>query len=122
MDELEQLSIFDSSPDVVVMTPETEELSNKILKEEGNEEEIRHIPITEDTPYIEHEVMPYEVGDSVRVDPECLDENDVLNYNYLFDFLKKRGMVTKVIHKPTLQYEVAFGDTIAFMYHQDLTI
>lgn len=120
MEELEQLSIFDSSPDVMVMTPG--ELSIKILKEEDNEEEITHLPIIDDTPYIEHELVPYEIGASVRVDPVSLDENDVLDYNYLFDFLKKKGIVTKVIHKPTLQYEVAYGDTIAYMYHKDLTI
>lgn len=91
MEELEQLSIFDSSPDVMVMTPGAEELSIKILKEEDNEEEITHLPIIDDTPYIEHELVPYEIGDSVRVDSDSLDENDVLNYNYLFDFLKKRG-------------------------------
>lgn len=118
MEELEQLTIFDSSSDMVVMIPVAEKLSIENL----NEEKITPLPIIEDSPYIEHELVPYEIGDTVRVDPNSLDENDVLNYNYLLDFLKKEGIVTKVIHKPTLQYEVAYKDTNAFMYHKDLTI
>lgn len=114
MEELEQLSIFDTPSDMVVLPPVAEELSSMLLTEEIN--------MLEETPYIEHEIVPYDVGDSVRVDPDSLDENDVLNYNYLLDYLKKKGIVTKVIHKPTLQYEVAYGDTIACMYHKDLTI
>lgn len=120
MNELEQLSIFDTS-EVVIMTPEAEELSSIELVEESILEETEEV-IIEESPYIEHEIVPYEIGDSVRVDPDSLDENDVLNYNYLLDFLKKKGIVTKVIHKPILQYEVAYGDTIACMYHKDLTI
>lgn len=108
MEELEQLTIFDTPLDTISITQDVEET---VLEEE----------LTIETLYIE-DIVPYEIGDSVRVDPDNLDENDVLNYNYLLDYLKKKGIVTKVILKPTLQYEVAYGDTIACMYHKDLTI
>ena len=102
MVELEQLTIFD--------IPEEPVLTNQEINEEIQEQ-----------PYIE-DILPYEIGDFVRVDIDSLDENDVLNYNYLLDFVKKKGIVKKIVLKPTLQYEVAFGDTIAHMYHKDLTI
>ena len=108
MEELEQLSIFDTPIDTVLIT---QEVDNMVIEKE----------VFYEQPYIE-DIVPYEIGDSVRVDPDSLDESDVLNYNYLFDYLKKKGIVQKVIHKPSLQYEVAYGDTIAYMYHKDLTI
>lgn len=124
MEELEQLTIFDTSIDMDVMSSEEALAINELVEEvvipEDNIAESEEI--LEETPYIEQEIVPYEIGDSVRVDPDSLDGNDVLNYNYLIDFLKKKGIVTKVIHKPTLQYEVTYGDTIACMYHKDLTI
>lgn len=111
MEKVEQLTIFDLPTEPLLIKPGA---VNGMVREE--------IPLLiEETPYIE-EVLPYELGDSVRVDIDILDENDVLNYNYLLDFVKKKGIVKKIVHKPTLQYEVAFGDTIAHMYHKDLTI
>lgn len=103
MEELEQLSFFDT-PSIIEDT-----------------QEVKVISLEQERHYI-HEIVPYEVGDSVRVDLDNLDEKDVLNYNYLLDYLKKKGIIKKVIHKPTLQYKVAYGDTIAYMYHKDLTI
>lgn len=112
MEELEQLTIFDTPPDSVLIEPGAEEVL--VVKTEKT-------PFVIEDTYIE-KIVPYEIGDSVRVDVDSLDENDVLNYNYLLDYLKKKGVVTKVIHNPRLQYEVAYGDTIACMYHEDLTI
>lgn len=116
LEELEQLTIFDTPIDSILVENETE----KSL-EETVVSTYKALIITENTAYIE-EVVPYEIGDSVRVDIDSLDEEDVLNYYYLLDFLKKKGIVTKVIYKPQLQYEVAYGNTIACMYHGDLTI
>ncbi|MEK4488036.1 hypothetical protein MHH81_21230 [Psychrobacillus sp. FSL H8-0484] len=104
MTELEQLSLF-----------EIPSSKNKIQ----DREEI-HIEVQE-APYVE-EIVPYEIGDTVRVDPDKLAEKDVLNYNYLLEYLRKKGIVKKVIKNPTLQYEIAYGDKIAFLYHTDLTI
>ncbi|MEK5209718.1 hypothetical protein [Psychrobacillus sp. FSL H8-0510] len=120
MEELEQLSLFEAPQNIALVT---DEVSYMIVPEENINVKYEENELAlDETPYIEHEIVPYEIGDSVRVDPDSLDENDVLNYNYLLDFLKKKGIVTKITHKPSLQYEVAYGDTIACMYHKDLTI
>lgn len=119
MEKLEQLSIFDLPTEPLLIEPPV--TVNGITEKEEVPVSKEVLLLIEETPYIE-EILPYEIGDTVRVDIDSLDESDVLNYNYLLDFLKKKGTVKRVIHKPTLQYEVRYGDTIAFMYHKDLTI
>lgn len=105
MDELEQLSIFDT-PITIEDTQVAEDIHIEPM--EVHMETVNKV---------EEEIIPYDIGDIVRVNVDNLDETDVLNYYYLIDFVKKRGMVKKVILMPSLQYEVEFGNSIAIMYH-----
>lgn len=67
-------------------------------------------------------LVPYELGDMVRILNEADEENEPEAFYYLRDFEKKRGIVEKVTLKPNLQYQIRFGDTLAFVYHHELTI
>lgn len=61
----------------------------------------------------------FEVDDVVKVviDPE---EKDVETIFYLPKFVGMKGRVVKVVHRPSLQYEVDFNGQIASVYHGEL--
>ena len=48
-----------------------------------------------------HEIIPYEVGDVVRVQQTCTEEEDSESFYYIQQFEKKKGEVIEVIHHAT---------------------
>ena len=69
-----------------------------------------------------HEIIPYEVGDVVRVQQTCTEEEDSESFFYIQQFEKKKGEVIEVIHLPSLQYRVRFGQDEAVLYHEEITM
>ncbi|MED3984276.1 hypothetical protein P4646_09510 [Peribacillus simplex] len=69
-----------------------------------------------------HEIIPYEVGDSVRVQQTCTEEEDSESFYYIQAFDKKKGEVLKVINHPRLQYRVRFGQAEAVLYHEEIML
>ena len=43
-------------------------------------------------------------------------------FYYLSNFKDKRGTISKVIKKPSLQYEVEVGNQVAHVYHDELKL
>ena len=68
------------------------------------------------------EMTPYEVGDVVRVQQTCTEEEDSESFYYIKQFEKKKGEVIEVINQPRLQYRVRFGKDEAVLYHEEITI
>lgn len=77
-------------------------------------------PALEDS--IIEEIIPYEINDRVKIRNSANLVEDPESFFYLKEFEGKRGEVRKIIEKPVLQYEVAFGQRIAIVYHQELSI
>ena len=71
---------------------------------------------------IKQEIIPYEVGDSVRVHQTCTEKEDSESFYYIQQFEKKKGEVMEVIHLPRLQYRIRFGQAEAVLYHEEITI
>lgn len=71
---------------------------------------------------MKQEIIPYEVGDSVRVQQTCTEEKDSESFYYIQQFEKKKGEVVEVIQHPRLQYRIRFGETVAILYHEEMTI
>lgn len=46
--------------------------------------------------------------------------NDPESFYYLQEFEGKSGKVSKVIKRPSLQYEVSYEKKTAFVYHDEL--
>lgn len=67
-------------------------------------------------------LIPYEIGDRVRVQISITEEEDPESFYYLKAFEKKRGLVLEVITKPTLQYKILFGEQETYLYHHELKI
>lgn len=67
-------------------------------------------------------LIPFEIGDRVRVQISITEEEDPESFYYLKAFEKKSGLVLEVITKPTLQYKVQFGDQETYLYHHELKI
>ncbi|MFP3511473.1 hypothetical protein SB775_17835 [Peribacillus sp. SIMBA_075] len=67
-----------------------------------------------------HETIPYEVGDSVRVQQTCTEEEDPESFYYIQAFDKKKGEVLEVIDHTRLQYRVRFGQAEAVLYHEEI--
>jgi hypothetical protein len=68
------------------------------------------------------EIFPYEVGDSVRVQQTCTEEEDSESFYYIKPFEKKTGEVMEVIDYPRLQYRIRFGQAEAVLYHEEITV
>lgn len=68
------------------------------------------------------EIVPYEIEERVSILLNVTEEEDSFSYYYLKDFQGKRGVVKKVILQPRLQYEILFGDRVACVYHEEITI
>ncbi|MFE4351306.1 hypothetical protein [Peribacillus butanolivorans] len=69
-----------------------------------------------------HEIIPYAVGDSVRVQQTCTEEEDSESFYYIKEFDKKKGEVLEVINHPRLQYRVRFGQAEAVLYHEEIML
>ncbi|MFD5853764.1 hypothetical protein ACFWGC_26890 [Cytobacillus pseudoceanisediminis] len=67
-------------------------------------------------------LIPFEIGNRVRVQISITEEEDPESFYYLKAFEKKRGLVLEVITKPTLQYKIQFGDQETYLYHHELKI
>lgn len=65
-------------------------------------------------------IIPFEVGDMVRITIPKYKRADPESFYYLQDFLKKRGVITKVVHAPSLQYHVDFDGREAILYHDEV--
>lgn len=68
------------------------------------------------------DMIPYEVGDSVRVQQTCTEKEDSESFYYIHQFEKKKGEVMEVIDHPRLQYRIRFGEAEAVLYHEEITI
>ncbi len=68
----------------------------------------------------EPDVIPFEIGDMVRITIPDYKRADPESFYYLQDFECERGVITKVVHVPSLQYEVDFDGRIAIVYHDEL--
>lgn len=68
----------------------------------------------------EPDVIPFEIGDMVRVTIPKYKRADPESFYYLQDFERKRGKVLKVVHAPTLQYHVDFDGREAIVYHDEI--
>lgn len=66
------------------------------------------------------EVIPFDKNDNVRVIVPDLVHGNSEDHFYLADFAGKRGKVLKVIHKPSLQYELDFDGKFAIIRHEEL--
>lgn len=58
-------------------------------------------------------------GDTVRV-VELNDDMNAETHHYLSLFQGKRGLITKVIPRPILQYEIDFNGRLAIVHHVEL--
>lgn len=65
-------------------------------------------------------LLPFEIGERVRVVVNAKEKDDPESYYYLKEFEGKRGVVKKVIPNPSLYYEVEIGNRIAVVYHYEL--
>lgn len=68
---------------------------------------------------MEHQLIPYDCGDLVRVTVPKLNNNAEDHY-YLSNFANKRGCVQKIVKQPKLQYHVDFDGKEAIVYHSEL--
>lgn len=107
MDE-SQLSIF-----------EIEEVKENV---KITQEEIPQLKIKEDVeiPSYQESILPYQVGDIIRINLNVSPDEDPETYYYLEGFVKKKGIIQEVIQKPRLQYLVLFGDHLLYLYHEEI--
>lgn len=63
-----------------------------------------------------------QIGEHVQIYIPEHKVKDPESFFYLQDFIKKRGVVVKVVEQLKLQYEVEVGNRIAFVYHDELKI
>lgn len=68
----------------------------------------------------EQEVVPFQVGDFVRIQINVTPEEDPETYYYLEKYKNKRGIIKEVIPEPRLQYKVSFGDEFRYVYHEEI--
>lgn len=68
----------------------------------------------------EPDVLPFEIGDMVRITIPKYKRADPESFYYLQDFTKKRGVITKVVSAPSLQYHVDFDGRNAIVYHDEV--
>ena len=61
----------------------------------------------------------FKFGEPVKV-VEVTEDMDVETYFYLQGLQSKRGLIARVIRRPSLQYEVDFNGQIAIIYHDEL--
>lgn len=107
----EQLTIFE-------MEEEKEMVVEQGINQEV-EEVIETAVVEEDESYTE-EVLPYQVGDIVRINLTITPDEDPETYYYLEGFVKKKGMIKEIILEPRLQYRVLFGDHLIYLYHEEI--
>ena len=68
------------------------------------------------------DITAYEVGDRAHVIVPPHKADDIEAYYYLIGFKDKRGIISKVIEKPSLQYEVEVGNLVAHVYQDELQL
>lgn len=63
--------------------------------------------------------QPFNFGDAVQV-INATDDMEAETFLYLQDLQNKKGLIMKVINRPSLQYEVDFNGKSAMVYHHEL--
>lgn len=104
MSESGQISLF--SDDEETAPVEDVAVATVLIEEQEDIEEI--------------ELLPFDIGEHVRVVTDMKAEDDLEGYYYLQEFHGKRGLISKVTKKPNLQYDVDFNGRTAIVYHREL--
>lgn len=65
-------------------------------------------------------VVPFDIGDQVRIAIPDYKRDDPESFYYLSDFESKRGGVLKVVDAPSLQYHIDFDGKTAIVYHDEV--
>ncbi|WP_066297842.1 hypothetical protein [Bacillus sp. FJAT-29937] len=68
------------------------------------------------------DILPYEIGDKIRIHLSITEEEDPESYHYLKEWEGKQGIIKEIIKKPRLQYKTLFKEREVFLYHHEITI
>lgn len=92
-----------------------------VKRKEKKEETVKQ---TEETEVLPKFIIPYEIGDKVKILPPPLAEMDTAaeNYYYRKDYEGKTGVIQQVYDRKKVYYTILIGTAECYFYHHEISL